>query len=606
MSIDDGIKTTRKKEFIYPAIILAIVTIAVFGRAYSLPVMKSWDDDWLIHRQIDNLGLSWKNIAHWLSDPGVDYYVPLTMFSYMLDYCIGGVDGTIYHIQNIFWHIVAVLGVFACSAHFLKNRWIAFCVALMFAVHPQRTEAVAWVAARRETLSAAFYFWSIFAFLKCRRDKGICYAAVILFACSLLSKPMAVSLPFVLLFYEFHRKKSFNPWGYIRTLWPYFLMAALYSTLTLYLKYKPHLQKSLDWKLYLVFHNITWYVVHTFFPCELSPIYPKLIFSLKALGKSLVVYIVFILYFFAACKKNSRNFIFNVLPLTACYIVSVIPVAGFFQIGTDYFDYADRYSYVPSTFLLLGAGCFVESLMANPWSFTGEPLFGRIKWQKIFAGAFILYILFLGGVSFFYLKTWQSYRSLMSMAALYDPPSAQAVAMLGVMAINEGDYRRTNDFAEKILLLSKERVSPGEKVRRKIMGHFLKGSALWLKKDKRKALLEFEIAEPLTEKMEEPIEKSYSRMFSMMSDCYRSSGNPGKAEKCYEKIFGGMLAEGKGDSSDYWFFKGNEFYISGKYDSAVNAFKKALKRDSGNKMILFNLRQSEQKMAESKLSAKPQ
>jgi tetratricopeptide (TPR) repeat protein len=187
----------------------------------------------------------------------------------------------------------------------------------------------------------------------------------------------------------------------------------------------------------------------------------------------------------------------------------------------------------------------------------------------------------------------------MSVAAMYDPPNSQALAVLGIMAMNEGDFQKANNCAEQILLLGEDHIFSREKIRRKIMGHFLKGSVLWLQKNKKDALLEFEKVESLTGKIKEPVKKSYSRMFSMMSDCYRSSGNHEKAEKCYEKIFETMTSEGRGDSSDYWFFKGNEFFIAGKYDDAVNAYRKALEKDPGNKMIQFNLKQSELKASES-------
>ena len=126
-------------------------------------------------------------------------YIPFTMFSYMLDYNIWGLNSFFYHFQNIFWHILTTLALFNIFRKFNISLLISFLICLIFSCHPQRVESVVWISERKDVLCAAFYFWSIYFYINSKRKTSF-----ILFICAMLSKPMAISLPLILFLYEYY------------------------------------------------------------------------------------------------------------------------------------------------------------------------------------------------------------------------------------------------------------------------------------------------------------------------------------------------------------------------------------------------------------------
>ena len=184
-------------------LILVVIICFVYSYSWEFRIFDVWDDQvYILYNK--HLYFSLSNILYWFTHKCVGIYLPLTMITYIFDYSIWGLNSFGYHLQNIFWHIVTVLAVYNCFRLFKIKCWIALFLCIIFAVHPQRVESVVWLSERKDVLCAAFYFLSLYFYIKNRYAKFSIFA-FLFFILSMLSKPMAVSLPIILLIYEFYR-----------------------------------------------------------------------------------------------------------------------------------------------------------------------------------------------------------------------------------------------------------------------------------------------------------------------------------------------------------------------------------------------------------------
>ncbi len=209
------IKAIKNKNLIYP-LLLGIITFSAYSISINYQFLGCFDDNGYITQNM-HLTFTFDNIKYWFTHACVGCYLPLTMLSYMFDYAIWGFNSFGYHLQNIFWHIVVVITVYKCFRLFDIKSWIAFFICLIFAVHPQRVESVVWISERKDVLCAAFYFLSIYFYIKktmsCSSKKNTFpILSFIFFIFAIFSKPMAVSLPIILLIYEWNRLVASGEW----------------------------------------------------------------------------------------------------------------------------------------------------------------------------------------------------------------------------------------------------------------------------------------------------------------------------------------------------------------------------------------------------------
>jgi len=131
------------------------------------------------------------------------YYRPLLNLSFMGDTFIGGQLPVIFHLSNVFLHILAVILIFRLFLKWQGSRILAFCLALLFLIHPILTQAVAWIPGRNDSLLTVFVLASFLSFLNfCEAPRLRSYAAYLFFfGLALLTKETAVFLPVLIIFY---------------------------------------------------------------------------------------------------------------------------------------------------------------------------------------------------------------------------------------------------------------------------------------------------------------------------------------------------------------------------------------------------------------------
>lgn len=174
-----------------------------------------------------------------------NYWRPLLLFSFSVDYKLGGFDPFVYHIQNTFWHILSAFLVFVVGERLFQRRRASFIAALLFLLYPLQTEAVTYVAGRADPMHTAFLLASFLFFLKLETifssdEKNGWFLrkenlySLVFFILALLVKERAIVLPFLiamylgLLYWETLKERA---WYSIKILTPYFVVGGIYALL---------------------------------------------------------------------------------------------------------------------------------------------------------------------------------------------------------------------------------------------------------------------------------------------------------------------------------------------------------------------------------------
>jgi hypothetical protein len=192
-----GIHPNGKIILILSAILL--LTIAVYSTSISNGFVN-WDDDKNVYENIAIRELSAGNIKLYFTKALLAMYTPFVYISYAIDYKIGGLDPRIYHATNLLLHLLNIAILFFVVRLLTQRIEIAAIVALLFAVHPLNTGAVAPVSTRGTHLYS-FFFLAAFLFyiryLKSNFSLRYLVLTLVLFLMALLSKSAAVVLPLV-------------------------------------------------------------------------------------------------------------------------------------------------------------------------------------------------------------------------------------------------------------------------------------------------------------------------------------------------------------------------------------------------------------------------
>lgn len=191
------------------ALTLAVVTFLVYSPLLTFGFVNYDDPQYVLNNPHVKNGLTFEGIAWAFSGRHATNWHPLTWISHMLDVQLFGLNAWGHHLTNILFHVVNTLLLFGLLQKTTRALWCSAFVAALFALHPLRVESVAWVAERKDVLSAFFFLltiWAYLRFVQIQNEKlkiKNYLLALLFFALGLLSKPMVVTLPFVLLLLDF-------------------------------------------------------------------------------------------------------------------------------------------------------------------------------------------------------------------------------------------------------------------------------------------------------------------------------------------------------------------------------------------------------------------
>jgi protein O-mannosyl-transferase len=367
---------------VHPLVIgaaLVLLNALVYYQVRSFEFVN-WDDPSYITENVHvQQGLSWATAKWALTTAYSPYWHPVTWLSHLFDVRLFGLDAGAHHLTNLALHIANCVLLFAGLRRLTGAHWPSAFVAAIFAVHPLHVESVAWVTERKDVLSTCFLLLAIGAYQGfAARPTGPRYALMsALFALALMSKPMVVTLPVLLLLLDFwplqrHGDEAAGKRSWTRLIAekvPLLALSAATSAATVIVQERVGAMASLEalpWSTRAANAIVGYgeYVWKTFWPVNLAAFYPFQECSIavvSAVGAGLLAVTT------AAVVLRAR---FPWL-LTGWlwFIVALAPVSGLLQAGEQ--RIADRFTYVPMIGLLVIVGWGVPKLVERS---IGEPV----------------------------------------------------------------------------------------------------------------------------------------------------------------------------------------------------------------------------------------
>ena len=353
---------------------LVLLNLFVYSAVGEFQLVN-WDDPTYITENAMVLrGLSWSTAWWALTTGHSPYWHPMTWLSHLLDVRLFGSDAGAYHVVNLLLHTADTLLLFELLRRTTGALGRSAFVAAIFAVHPLHVESVAWVTERKDVLSTFFFLLTILAYVGyARRPSVRRYAGVMaLFALALMSKPMVVTLPVVLLLIDVWPLARANARSLIVEKIPLFALALATSATTVIIQYRVGAMAGLEalpWSTRLSNAAIGYvaYVWKTIWPWPLAAFYPLFDISPVRVVTALVILAALTAGAFRVRARHPYVWVGWLW-----YLVTITPVIGFLQAGEQ--GMADRFMYVPQIGLSIAAAWSAVALSGRARAGHGWPL----------------------------------------------------------------------------------------------------------------------------------------------------------------------------------------------------------------------------------------
>jgi protein O-mannosyl-transferase len=444
----------RHKPMLLGAL-LVFATILLYSGVRHHEFLDFDDSQYVTKNVHVSTGLKLANVVWAFTTFYAANWHPLTWLSHMMDCQLFGLNSGSQHVVNVALHAANVLLLFLLLQRATGAVWRSFFVAALFAVHPLNVETVAWVAERKSLLSALFSLLTIAAYgWYASRPGWKKYLLVLVaFSLALMSKPMAVSLPLVLLLLDYWPLQRYEDLPF-RSKWlrllleksPLFLMTAASSVVTIVAQRSggsvvdaSALPLSLRLENALV--SYVAYIGKMFWPASLAVFYPHPQHSLLwsdvfAAAIVLSAITIAVLYFHRARYLATGWFLF---------VITLIPVIGIVQVGRQ--AMADRYAYIPC----------IELFIIVAWGLGDALDKAAIPWV-LPAAAALCVMAALATVTIRDLTYWQNGMNLFTHAKiLAGRPDAHIEAALGDAMVIAGRYDEAyQHYGEACILLPRD------------------------------------------------------------------------------------------------------------------------------------------------------
>lgn len=389
-------------------LLLALATVAVFAQTATHGYVAYDDDQYVYENHWVKAGLTASNIGWAFTTFFYANWHPLTWISYMLDFSLWGENPGAQHLVNVTFHLASTLLLFLVLTRMTRRPWRAAIVAAVFAIHPLRVESVAWISERKDVLSTFFDVLTLWIYIRYVANPGLVrnLAVAFSFALSLLSKPMAVTFPFVLLLLDYWplQRITWPPAGaaarrlFLEKL-PLMALSAAASALTFLaqrdygavvsLTHFPLAARAANAAVaYLA------YIGKALWPTDLAVLYPA---RASDSGSVILALVVLAAITAAAWLWIERRPYFAVGWLW--YLGMLVPVIGLVQVGIQ--AMADRYTYMPMVGLSIALVWTVADLVEH-----------RRELRLAAAAVATLAILALGVAAYRQTEYWKTSRTL--------------------------------------------------------------------------------------------------------------------------------------------------------------------------------------------------
>lgn len=382
---------------------LILATLSVYWQVRDYAFVNFDDNAYIYENPYVRAGLTRESIAWAFTAAHSSNWHPLTWLSHMLDVQLYGLNPGQHHLTNVLLHILNTLLLFFLLRRMTRALWPSCFVAALFALHPLHVESVAWVAERKDVLSTFFWVLTLHYYVRYveRPGRTAYLTTILLFIMGLMSKPMVVTLPFVLLLLDYWPLRRFSisdcrfpaeeqeksktcprirpgiknlssaQTGDQKTKiiekFPFFALSAASSVVTFLVQQSAGATASMDiYPFYVRLANalvsyIT-YIVKMVYPYQLAVFYPhpgmRPWWEIAGASLLLISITVFVIRY----AKSHPYLIVGWL----WYMGTLVPVIGLVQVGLQ--AMADRYTYIPLIGLFIMIAWGVPDL-AQKWRY---------------------------------------------------------------------------------------------------------------------------------------------------------------------------------------------------------------------------------------------
>ncbi|MBN1788288.1 MAG: tetratricopeptide repeat protein [Sedimentisphaerales bacterium] len=557
------------KQF-WICLVLAAAATAVYYQVYSYEFVNFDDPVYVYANPHIRTGLTGETIKWALTAGYAANWHPLTWLSHAMDWQLYSFRPGGHHVTSLIFHVANTVLLFIVLYKMTKAFWPSAYVAALFALHPMHVESVAWVSERKDVLSTFFWMLTMLAYASyVYKPKIRRYLLILLFfALGLMSKPMLVTVPFVLLLLDFWplERMSFKSeqddsrrsilYLVIEKI-PLFLMVIASSVVTFIVQRKAGAMTVGEEygpvvRIANAAISYVQYIIKMLWPVRLAMFYPhqgkNISFGLAGGAAVLLLLITIVILRFGVKRRYLITGWF-------WYLGTLVPVIGIVQVGTQAFS--DRYSYITLT------GLFI--IIA--WG--GAELF--VKWHRhksVGWTASIMILFVLAVCAHLQQSYWKNSLTLCEHALLVTRDNYKAHFSIGPILIENGRF-------EEAIRHNKE--------------------ALRIRPNSLEALNGLAVSLHSAGKIDEAVDY-YIQILQMdpnmavtranLAMALTSQGKVAEAVEHYR-----IVAEAT-DAPQNYFDYGKALLQLGRYEEAEKAFRKALPADPHNPDVLCNLASS--------------
>jgi protein O-mannosyl-transferase len=424
--------------------LLAAITWVVFAKTRGYPFVTYDDPQYVYENAKVAAGLSPEGIFWGLTHTVGGNWHPLTVISHMLDCQLFGLKPAGHHFTNVFLHTTAVILLFVVLRAMTRTFWQSVFVAALFAIHPLHVESVAWISERKDVLSAVFFMLTLGAYVRYVRKRSLSWylLALLVFALGLMSKPMLVTVPFLLLLLDYWPLKRFalerpaeprqkrrvedsgNTRRIILEKLPFLLLSCGSCAATLVAQrgfIDPMGHLSLIERLGNAALATVVYLRQFVWPSGLCVFYPHPRHSLPLL--QVLIAALFTVSVSAAAFIWRRRYPY-IFTGWFWFLGMLVPVSGMIQVGEQ--AHADRYTYLPQIGLYILATWFVADTVS--------------KWRHrrvVLGTAIVCSIVTLMWLAWIQTGYWRDSRALWGRALAVNPQNDTAHVSLCDLDLRE-------------------------------------------------------------------------------------------------------------------------------------------------------------------------
>ena len=565
-------------------LVLAAITLALYNPVNRHPFVNYDDDRYVTENPHVRQGLTADTFTWALTSTEQANWHPLTWMSHALDVSLYRMNPAGHHFTSVLLHAVNVILLFLFLSRATGRTGPSLFVAAMFALHPINVESVAWVAERKNVLCTMFFLLTLLAYVWYSKQPGWKRHVVVfaLFAAGLASKPMVITLPFVLLLLDYWPlgrvgKESSSLARLLLEKVPLLALSAASAFITMKAQQsggavRSTAEFSLGVRVANAIYAYAMYLWKMVWPARLAPLYPHPGDSLAAWQLAFAA-IVLIAITALTLKFRARRYL---LVGWLWFLGTLVPAIGLVQVGDA--AMADRYAYIP----LIGIFVMIAYGVAD-WSESKQmPL------SPALPAAAVLVLLAISAHR--QIGYWQSNRELWSHALAVTQNNFIAEDNLGGALILEGQEEEAHPHFE-----AAARINPRDAMSRSNLGTYFQTHNRM-----REAIAEYQAAVDLTS---DPI--LLAQAYANMGAAHRALGEDEQARKNYEQSLGfnrsqfnawlglGLLAQSEGKlgeaitdlsrsveiqpTAEAYFMLGRALAQTGHAPEALDAYEQALK-----------------------------